>query len=370
MKNVSIWLRSAFILLTTLAVIAGLAWFKYAEIQAQMNTAPPPEVASSVLTANVETASFRPSTTVIGNVLAPRSIVLSNEMSGTVAGIHFEPGQRVEEGQILVELDTDVLEAQLESAKARLQKAEATNRRFSTASRVSAVTPDELDQATAELAQAAAQVKELEATISRMRLRAPFAAQVGLSDTHVGQFLPSGTEIVTLQSLDDFLFVDFMIPQSAIDSTKVGQEVQLMIQGETVPGRVIALDAQANRSSRNLMGRIEVPRKLPSGDELALPGESLEVRLEYGVERDVLLIPAEALLRLPDETFVYVVEQDDQGGLRARKTMVIAGQSAGEKVTIFSGLEVGDQVVTDGAFKLRDGDLIDDGRNAQPEHSQ
>lgn len=354
MKTWAVWLSSSVLLLLVLAMIVGLAWFKYSEIQAAMKTPPPPEQPISIMAVPAKEISFRPSTTMIGTVISPRSIVLSNEIAGTVSAIHFQPGQIVETGQVLVELDSSVELAQLEAAKARKRIADSVYKRIREAAATRAATPSELDEATAQLAQAVAQVDELEAVISRKTLTAPFRGKIGLSDTHPGQFLPSGFEISSLQGIADYEYVDFSIPQSASDSVRVGDTVQLRVQSHDLTGQVIALDSRADRNSRNLLARA----KVASQPELLIPGDSVKVLIEYGQRVNTVAVPAEALRSAPMQTFVYVIEPDKEGALRAHSRQVIPGPTVDGWLSIMSGLTVGSQVVAEGSFKLRDGALV------------
>lgn len=354
MKTWAIWLGSAVLLLVILSMIGGLAWFKYNEIQAAMNMPPPPEQAITVMAVPAQEISYRPSTTMIGTVLSPRSIMLSNEIAGTVSAIHFQPGQIVEKGQVLVELDSSVERAQLEAAKARKQIAESVYKRIREAASARAVTPSELDEATAQLSQASAEVDELEAVISRKTLKAPFRARIGLADTHEGQFLPSGFAIASLQGIEDYEYVDFMIPQSAAGSVRVGDTVELRVRSHTLTGEVIALDSKADRNSRNLMARA----KVGSQPEVLIPGDSVKVLIEYGQRVNTAAVKAEALRSAPMRTFVYVIEPDATGALRAHERQVIPGPTVDGLLSIMSGLKVGSQVVAEGSFKLREGSLV------------
>lgn len=354
MKTWAVWLGSAVLLLVILSMIGGLAWFKYNEIQTAMNADPPPKQPISIMAQTVKEISFRPSATMIGTVLSPRSIVLSNEIAGTVSAIHFESGQIVEKGQVLVELDSSVERAQLEAAKARKQIAESVYKRIREAATARAVTPSELDEATAQLSQAVAQVNELEAVISRKTLTAPFRAKIGLADTHEGQFLPSGFDIASLQGIEDYEFVDFMIPQSASDSVRVGDSVRLRVQSHNLTGEVIALDSRADPNSRNLKARA----KVGSQPEVLIPGDSVKVLIEYGQRISTAAVPPEALRSDPTETFVYVIEPDEDGALRAHARQVIPGPTVDGWLSIMSGLTVGSQVVAEGSFKLREGALV------------
>lgn len=349
MKTLAVWLGSATLLLLTLGGIGGLAFYKYNQLQAAMNMPPPPEQPISVMAVAAREISFRNSTTMIGTVLSPRSIVLSNEIAGTVSAIHFEPGQIVEKDQLLVELDTSVERAQLEAARARRKIADSAYKRIREAANSRAVTPSELDEAVAQLAQAAAQVDELQAVIDRKTLRAPFRSKVGLADTHPGQFLPSGFNIASLQGIEDYVYVDFMIPQSASDSVKVGDTVQLLVQSHQLHGEVTALDSQADRSSRNLMARATIA----SNPEFLLPGDSVKVFVEYGLQITKAAVPPEALRSAPMETFVFVIEPDEEQALRAYSRPVVPGPTIDGWLSILSGLEVGQQVVAEGSFKLR-----------------
>lgn len=354
MKTWAVWLGSAVLLLVVLGLIGGLAWFKYKEIQTAMNAKAPPEQPISIMAETVKEISFRPSATMIGTVISPRSIVLSNEIAGTVSAIRFQPGQIVEKGQVLVELDSSVERAQLEAAKARKQIAESVYKRNREAASARAVTPSELDEATAKLSQAVAEVNELEAIINRKTLTAPFRAKIGLADTHEGQFLPSGFDIASLQGIEDYDFVDFMIPQSASGSVRVGDKVQLRVRSHDLTGEVIALDSRADPNSRNLKARA----KVASQPELLLPGDSVKVLIEYGQRVNTVAVPPEALRSAPMGTFVYVIEPGAKGVLKAYERQVIPGPTVDGLLSIMSGLKAGSLVVAEGSFKLREGALV------------
>jgi membrane fusion protein (multidrug efflux system) len=358
MKSWAVWLGSITLVLVTMSGIGGLAFYKYSQLQAAMNMDPPPEQPTRVNAKPAQEITFRQSTTMIGTVLAPRSILLSNEIAGTVSAVHFEPGQIVEQDQILVELDTSVERAQLDAAKARRTIANSAYQRIREAANSRAVTASELDEAVAQLAQATAQVDELQAVIQRKTLRAPFRARVGLADTHAGQFLPSGFSITSLQSIDDFVYVDFMIPQSVSDSVDVGNSVELAAHSQSLTGEVLALDSQANRDSRNLMARAKVSSQLSA----LRPGDSVKVKIEYGDTFTGAAVEPEALRSDPSGTYVYVLEyvldNDGEQQLRAFERTVEPGPTVNGLLTLRSGVEVGQLVVADGSFKLRERALV------------
>lgn len=354
MNRLAVWIGSFLVIAIVLAIGGTLGWIKYNEITAAMAAPPPPENPIAVTIAESTSVDYRYSTTVIGTVLAPRSIILSNEIPGTVSKLGFKSGDEVAENQKLVELDASVELARLKSATARLKIAESTLSRTRQAAKNLAVSELEVEEAESAYTQASAEIVELEATIAKKTLVAPFPSRIGLSNTHVGQFLASGSQIVTLQSLEGFINVDFMVPQSAADFVEVGNNVKLVDDQETYVATVSAIDAQADRSTRNLMVRARlspVPKHL-------LPGDSVRVLIEYGPEMKTAAIPVEALRSAPMKSYVYVAETDDKGMLRAHERQIKVGQMVGGRFSVLSGLEVGVTVVADGSFKLRDGVLI------------
>ena len=354
MRRSLVWFGSLMLVLLTLGGLAGLGWYKYQGIQ-RANAAPPPlEMPISVVIAPVQMIPFQKSTTVIGTVMAPRSITVSNEIPGTVRELSFEPGGIVESKQVLIRLDSSVEQAQLEAAKARLQLAESTLKRLRSIRGIDAISKIELDEAAARRDEAIASVAEYTAMIERRTIHAPFRARVGLSDTHLGQYLPGGTPITTLQSLDGFLLVDFMLPQEVADVVRVSDTVQLTTTTMSFGARVIAFDSIADRSTRNLQtrARIEDP------PESLQPGDSVRVVVAYGPEVQAPAIPVQALRRSPSGALVYVAQPDAQGRMRARARPIQPGPSSGNLVRVLDGLTPADRVVADGSFKLRDGALL------------
>jgi membrane fusion protein (multidrug efflux system) len=208
-------------------------------------------------------------------------------------------------------------------------------------------------------------VEELSALIRQHTIRAPFRARAGLSDTHLGQYLPAGTSITTLQSLDGYLLVDFMLPQHVADVMHVGDVVRLDATNQAVPATIVAFDAMADRGSRNLRARA----RIDSPPDFMQPGDSVRVAAEFGPEMETPVVPVQALRRSPDGALVYVAQADAAGQMRARARPVQAGPTVGNLVRILAGLQPDEQVIADGSFKLREGTLIVDA-NATPPPSK
>lgn len=352
------WLALIFgslaVVIATFAILGGLAYYKYLQIQEASKQGPPPEQPTPVGIQTVASLVYRAQTTAVGTVLAPRSITLSNELPGTVNQISFEPGAIVEQGQTLVTLDTSVEQAQLAAAEARVQFTESTLKRTRQMAATKAVTETELEETESQWKQAEAQASELRAVIARKTITAPFRAQSGLSDTHVGQYLPAGSLITTLQSVDDYLYVDFMIPQTIVRWLEIGQPIQLVVGSNQFVSHIEALDAQADRSTRN----VRVRARWSDPPKSAVPGDSVQVVVTYGPEITFPAVPAESVRYSPQGTFVFSASKDQEGHLRAVQTPVVVGASLGKQVGMASGVKLGDEVVVEGSFKIRDGALI------------
>ncbi len=354
MKRFAVWLGSLLVLGSVLAIGGVLGRLKYIEIVTAMSAEPPPEQAISVILKNSTMVEYRHNTTVIGTIISPKSIMLSNEIAGTVVSIDFESGDTVDKDKILVELDASVEKAQLQSANAKLKMAKSTLSRTRLAANNRAVSELEVEEADTAFTQAQAEISQLQAIIAKKTLTAPFKARIGLRNTHPGQFLPSGSQIGMLQSIDDFVNVDFMVPQNAADFIEIGNEVKLIDGSTSYVATISAIDAQSDRSTRNLMVRAKLQPIPPQ----LLPNDSVRVLVEYGPLLSTSAVPVEAVRHAPMKSFVYVAEEDREGKLRARERQVTVGQMIGESFSILSGLEPGTSVVKDGSFKLRDGALI------------
>jgi membrane fusion protein (multidrug efflux system) len=349
-----IW-GSLSLFLAVSVVASAIAYRKYQLIlQSALASASMPEASETVTTALVATETFRRTATAIGTVLAPQSITLRNEVAGTVVSEVLTPGAIVEAGQILVQLDTSIEQAQLDFANAQLDVASSAFKRTERAALSNAAAELEVEQARALRNQALAEVARWEAVIARKTLKAPFRAKLGLSDTHVGQYLSEGTTITTLQGIEDHVFVDFAVAQHVAESLDVGSMVELQIEGESHQAPVVALDSRADRGTRNTNVRARLDQPPPA----ARPGDSVVVRAAFGPEQTVVTVPQPALRRAPQGAFVYVVTLDERQQPRAHVRGVQTGGSIGTGAAILQGLVAGEQIVVDGSFKVREGSLL------------
>ena len=170
-----------------LAVVGLLAGVKYRQISGGGGDWG--EMKQAVTTALATTSLWQPMISTTGTVVAKQSVEMKNEVAGKVKTINIKPGQVVETGALLLELDASVELAELRASQARLKLAELSEDRVKKSAERNAVTATEVDQARATTEAASAEVQRFEAMIEQKRIKAPFKATVGMTDIHLGQFL-------------------------------------------------------------------------------------------------------------------------------------------------------------------------------------
>jgi RND family efflux transporter MFP subunit len=349
-------IASLVLILAVVGGAVGLALWKRATILAAAN-ADQPEQVSTVSFATVRSEDYVRRSSIIGTVRAPRSVTLRNELSGTVAKVSMEPGTIVEEGAVLVELDTAVERADLLAREANAELTLTRLRRTERAAETRAASEIDLERARAEHRVALADIARAQAVIDRKTVRAPFRARVGLTDVHVGQYLPAGTLLTSLEGVGEALEVDFSVPQALTESGAVAVGTVVEVVSSTADealAEVIAIDSRVDARTRNT----RVRAKFTAHHSPPLPGSSVRVRVPIGAPIRCAAIPVEALRRGPQGDYVFVVEPGQSGGQRAfQRAVEVAGLKSGTML-IASGLEEGELVAAAGSFKLRDGALV------------
>ena len=348
--NMRRWLIT---LTACLLVLAALAGIKYQQIRAAIAFgASFPEPSESVEAQRVARSVAASHVAIIGEIVAPESLELRNELEGRVSAVHMTPGSRVRHGEILLQFDISEEGARLEAAKASAALAALNLKRLQQLLTNNSVSRDRVDQARAEADIALAGVRQLEAIIAKKTLRAPFDAVVGLHDIEAGEYLAANTAIVMLMGVNDFLWVDFNLPlaQASVD---VGGTVEVSVAGHTgdaLKARVIARNPAVSLQSRNLRYRA----RLDSAPGIA-PGSVVNLRVPTG-ERSVIRVPTPAVVHDDMGSYVFVLEADEAGeGYRARRRPVQLGEEDADLAAVLAGLEGGETIATHGAFKLRDG---------------
>jgi membrane fusion protein (multidrug efflux system) len=317
-----------------------------------------PPMPESVATFTAERQSWIDSVQAIGSVEPVQGVRIDAEVAGVVSAINFKNGQVVEEGDILVQLDVTVEAALLNSNKASAHLAKTELDRAKRLRSTDAIAQSQLDRAQADFDKATAQMQNLEAIIERKTIRAPFSGRTGIRTINLGQYLSPGAPIVTLQSYDP-VFVNFTLPQQAIARIDTGMQVTLhsdVYPGQDFSGTLTAISPQIDPTTRS----IKLQGTLNNPDELLRPGLFVKVTVTLPKKNDVLVVPATAIVYAPygNSIFKVVTETDEATGATttvAKQSFIRIGKSKGDFVSIIEGIEAGDEVVSAGAFKLRNG---------------
>lgn len=346
-------------LLVVLLVLGGTKGAQIgAMIRAGESFKPPPE---AVTTSPVVSARWGSSIVAIGSVQPVMGVMLTAEIPGTVREIRFESGQEVQEGALLLRMDTSTERAELTAAQADATLAEAELGRTRNLLERDARSQADLDVAIAKAARARAAVRNVASVISKKTIRAPFSGRLGIRKVDVGEFLQPGTQIVALDASNP-AYADFRVPQQALAEIQVGQEVT--ITGDTFGdrawiGKVDSIDARVDPSTRNVLIRALVDNP----DRGLRPGMFVDVKVTLPDLRDVLLIPETAVLYAPYGDSVFLVrggetDAEGQGDLTVEQVFVRVGERRGDLRAVVSGLEAGQTIVSTGAFKLQNGTAI------------
>jgi membrane fusion protein (multidrug efflux system) len=353
------------------ALLSVLGFAKFRQIEMAVHAAtfqPPPEAVTSIVT---QREQWPATMNVIGTIEAVRGVMVSADLPGTVARINFDSGQSVREGEILVELDTRQERAQLASLEAQRDLARVNFGRMQQLVNEGVISRMEYDQAAAQQKATEANVAEIRATIERKTIRAPFSGILGIRKINLGQYLPAGSPVVSNESLNP-IYVNVSVPQQATAQIQVGRKLQVTaedVAGKMFTGSVTAIDSEVDETTRN----IEVQATLSNPEGKLRPGMFVQVEIPVGTTRAVIALPASAINYAPygDSVFVITDLKDPKGRTYrgVRQQFVKVEGARGDQVAVISGLNPGDEVVTSGVFKLRNGAAVQVNNKVQPGNS-
>jgi membrane fusion protein, multidrug efflux system len=360
--------RMIFMLAGTVVFVGAVGTAKFLQIRAAVAQAssfqPPPEA----VTTTVARQDRWPATlAAIGTVAAVHGVTVSADLPGIVERIAIDSGRTVREGEVLVQLDTRQEQAQLTAAEAQRDLARLNLDRTRGLADEGIVSRADYDRAAAEHKQAEARVGEIRATIERKRIRAPFSGVLGIRQVNLGQYLTAGEAVVPLQSLHP-IYVNFAVPQQEVGHLHAGGEVRVTAEGlgGALAGRITALDSIVDEATRN----VQVQATLANPEGRLHPGMFVEVQISLGAGSSVVALPTSAINYAPYGDSVFIVgEVEGPGGQKyrgVRQQFVKVGSARGDQVAVVSGVSAGDEVVTSGVFKLRNGAAVRVNNEVQP----
>lgn len=349
------WLIAGGVLLLIFLSLAGTKVLQIVTmVKAGKTMVMPPE---SVTAIQAKTVDWRPVRAGVGTLVAVRAVTLSAEIVGAVREIAFENGSVVQQGQMLVRQDISTETAQLEAALADEALAKQTLERAVRLRKDLVNTEVDLEAAQAHAIQTKAAVENLRATIAKKIIRAPFSGRVGIRQVELGQVLNVGTPVVSLQTVTP-IYAEFQLPQQALADVKLGQRVTVKVDvfpDANWDGSITTINPEVDPSTRNVRIRATVENK----DGRLNPGMFASVEVYSEHVDQVIVIPATSILFAPFGDSVYVLEktkgEDGKEGLVAKQRFVRVGERRGDFAAIVSGLKPDETVVSNGAFKVKNG---------------
>lgn len=325
----------------------------------------------TVSTTKAEYSDWQPHLSAIGSLRAVNGADLSSELAGIVEKINFKSGDEVPAGALLLTLRAEDDIAKLQSLQAQADLAKITYDRDSKQLQAKAISQATLDSDTANLKNARALVDEQQATVDKKFVHAPFAGKLGIRQVDLGQYLAAGTTIVTLQQIDP-IFMDFTLPQQALDTLKIGAPVTITVDAfpdRTFPGEIAAISPKVDAATRNL----QVRASLPNPDHKLLPGMFGTVQIQSGTPQHLLTLPQTAIVFNSYGDSVYIVDEKGTAGdgkpdLVARQSFVTTTLTRGDQIAVTSGVKDGDTIVTAGQIKIHNGSPLAVNNTVQPKN--
>lgn len=348
--------KGAWILLVfCLLVVGGGAGLMFGtQLQAsekQEASEPPAMPPMPVETAEVRVADSDRLLSAIGTLRSNESVVIKAEIAGRVEKIGFKEGEQIKKGNLLIQIDSAVQQAEFDRAVANRDLSRANFQRAEALLKDRAVSAQERDEAYARWQLDEAGVRLAQAQLNKTTLAAPFGGTLGLRQISLGDYIQPGQPLVNLEAISQ-LKVEFRIPEKYASEVKIGQGFEMTSDaypGKDFSGHVYAIDPLVEEQSRSLVVR----GKMENVQRELLPGQFVKIRLSVATKADALFIPEQAIIPQPKTKLVFKVVEG-----KAQMVPVETGTRMKGWVEIVSGLNVGDVVVTGGHQKIGPGSPV------------
>jgi membrane fusion protein (multidrug efflux system) len=307
-----------------------------------------------------------------GSITAVNGTTLTSEAGGLVTAILFESGKKVKKGDLLVQLDSADERAELARLQAQSDLAQLNSKRREKLYGLEAISKSDVDTSRSEVLSAKAAVESQRAKLAQKDIRAPFDGTVGIRQVNLGEYLPPGGPIVTLQSLDP-VDIDFDLPDQRVGQVEPGFPISVITEAfpdRSFKGEVLAIEPRVDPATRNF----KVRARVPNPDLMLRPGQFGKVRLDLPVSQNVVVIPRTAIDYSAYGNAVYVVQKKKQDpnakpaepmpgappptDLEVTQRFVKTGPVRGDFIAILEGLKEGEEIATSGLLKLRNGQPV------------
>ncbi|MFI5412261.1 efflux RND transporter periplasmic adaptor subunit [Kaistia sp. UC242_56] len=392
------FILATILLVVVVAICGGLIWFNFFRdkmIEQFFAGMKAPVVTISAIT--VEPAQWTPGIEAVGTAAAAEGVDVAVQTGGIVEKILFKANDKVQQGQLLVQIDDAVERAGLVSANTAVAVSQDALSRAQALLQRNVSTVASLQDAQNNLDKAKGALTQLEATLDEKAIKAPFAGTIGIPKIDVGQYVQPATVVATLQNLDR-IKVNFSVPEQELGSLKIGQPVRFGLKEDELnfSGTITGIDPKIDAASR----LVSVQALLDNPDGTLRPGQFIRVRVDLPVESDVIALPQTAVTISLYGAYVYAV-QDAPADAKASETkpgeakpaeakpaeakpadgkpadaaapnliakqiFVKVGRRSGDMIEILEGVKPGMQIVTSGQNKLSSGSPVAVDNSVQP----
>mgnify|MGYP001167381392 CR=1 FL=1 len=351
------------------AILGAVKYFQIISAMSQRPTFP----AFKVTTAEAELSQWTKELELVGEIAPVEGVVLKAQEAGRVSKILASSGQTVQQGDVLLELDSAVESAQLAAARAKAQQALSAFNRAKTLIKSKSISKAEFETRQSDSASAQAEADRLKATIERRFILAPFSGRTGIRSVNVGEMVSVGQDIMPIYN-DRQVYVNFDIPEQAKASLTNQMALAFSVDAlsaQTFTAEITAISPQVDPDTRT----IALQAKVDNDEGKLTSGMSARVTLPVGAAQQVITIPSSSISYAPYGNSVYVVkkiksETEEREYLGVEQRFVQLGANRGSLVAVLTGLKENDVIVTSGAFKLRPGLEVEIDNTVKPNQEE
>lgn len=295
-------------------------------------------------------AQFIESVEAVGTARANEQVLITSKYSDIIDEVHFDDGQLTNKGAVLVKLNNQEELAKVNELNANLSESKAHLKRLTELLSSRATSKSLVEQQEAKTKAIEAQLTSASAKLNDLTIRAPFSGVLGFREVSKGAYIDSGDVITSLDDLS-VIKVDFHLPERLLTDIHVGQKITAVnsaYRDRNFIGKITAIDSRIDSSTRSIKVRATIANKA-----LKLrPGMLLNISVLLQVEK-ILQLPESTIIPIEDKHYVFVVDDE-----KAVRKAIKVGRRHPGMVEVISGLVENDQVVVEGALKLRDGSAV------------
>jgi membrane fusion protein (multidrug efflux system) len=351
-----------YLMLLGLLVLFGgvFGWKTYTTLLLKHELASMSSPPVTVSTMKINFSNWQPTLKSVGSLRSVLEVNLTCQLAGMIEKIYFSPGATVKKNELLVELNPSNEIAQLDGLKAQVELAKITYHRDQAQYEIHGVSKQTVETDDWSLKDLQAQMANAAATLEKKMIRAPFSGRLGISKINPGQFLNPGDIVTSLQTFDP-IYIDFYLPQQALNQIKTGQEVVVTTNAypeKLFKGKITTIEPNVNIKTRN----VEVEATIPNPQNKLISGMYASVNVIAQKSTPYLTLPQSAISYNSYGDFVYIVESKKTDkkttGLFAKQKFITTGMTRGDQIAVLTGLKPGETIVTSGQLKLKNGNPI------------